>query len=281
MRCLNLGCGRRIHPKWVNVDFRSSSQDVLAADLSKGVPFPDNQFDVVYHSHLIEHFSRANARSFLDECMRVLRSGGIIRVAAPDMEGIARQYLASLEAARKGLLGAPHDYEWMMLEMLDQLVRDRPGGDMSAYLFSDEIPNEDFVLSRCGAEAKQLIAEGKRKRVEAGDRESKPSSLESLKRVLRIFLKRECRKEFLLKYLLRDEPEVLRIGRFRMSGENHLWMYDTYSLGMLLTEAGFVDVVERGAGESYVDEWISYNLDTETDGAVYKPDSIYLEAVKP
>ena len=39
--------------------------------------------------------------------------------------------------------------------------------------------------------------------------------------------------------------------------------------------------VRREASESLIPGWTKFNLDTEADGTVYKPDSMYMEAVKP
>jgi len=75
LRMLNLGCGKRFHPDWVNVDFCASAPEVLACDLSQGLPFPDADFDVVYHSHVLEHFPRPHGLGFLCECRRVLKPG--------------------------------------------------------------------------------------------------------------------------------------------------------------------------------------------------------------
>jgi hypothetical protein len=58
-------------------------------------------------------------------------------------------------------------------------------------------------------------------------------------------------------------------------------MYDRYSLKRLLEESGFVDIKQYAANESSIPYWTSFNLDTEPDGTVYKPDSFYMEAVKP
>lgn len=51
-------------------------------------------------------------------------------------------------------------------------------------------------------------------------------------------------------------------------------------IGKTLTEAGFVDPQSTGPRESKISGWTDYNLDSEPDGLVYKPDSLYMEAVK-
>ena len=73
---------------------------------------------------------------------------------------------------------------------------------------------------------------------------------------------------------------MLAVARFRSSGEIHQWMYDRYSLKGLFEKAGFTDVNRVGPTESRIPDWTSYNLDTDSDGTVYKPDSLYLEATK-
>src|SRR5580704_992300 len=85
MRALNLGCGDRFHPNWENLDFVPVDRTVKAHDLRRGIPYPDGCFDVVYHSHVLEHFSKVEAPQFLRECFRVLAPSGIIRVVVPDL----------------------------------------------------------------------------------------------------------------------------------------------------------------------------------------------------
>lgn len=41
------------------------------------------------------------------------------------------------------------------------------------------------------------------------------------------------------------------------------------------------DLIQRTATEGYVPNLFSFNLDTEPDGSIYKPDSLLLEAIKP
>jgi predicted SAM-dependent methyltransferase len=162
MKMLNLGCGTRYHKDWINVDFVSNSPSVMAYNLIKGIPFEDNSFDVVYHSNVIEHFSKEDAPKFLAECYRVLKPTGILRVAYPDLEEIVKQYLLKLQELKDNNYELKDDYEWIMLELFDQTVRNYSGGDMMKYFIKENIPNEKYVLSRCGVEVQKLIEYGKK-----------------------------------------------------------------------------------------------------------------------
>jgi predicted SAM-dependent methyltransferase len=280
MNYLNLGCGCRFHPEWTNIDFTSTGKGVIAHNLTQGILFPDVSFDVIYHSHLLEHFPKTAAESFLKECWRVLRPQGVLRLAVPDLEQIARTYLLALEQARLGSQEWAANYEWIVLEMYDQTVRNYSGGDMAAYLSKEHIPNKEFVLKRCGTEAKNLIEAGHLQRQNPQPvPEAQPKRL--LKQIYRFCRYSGYRQELLLKILLGQEYSALEIGRFRKNGEVHQWMYDCYSLSVLLEKCSFQDIIQRTAAESYIPGWVNFNLDTELDGTAYKPDSIYIEAIKP
>lgn len=282
MKCLNLGCGGRFHPAWTNVDFSPADPSVMAHDLREGVPFPDAEFDVVYHSHVLEHFSRQAARPFLRECLRVLKPGGTLRVAVPDLERMAKTYLQTLEQAAAGSEEGRLNHEWMLIELYDQTVRESTGGYMTTYLFSEGLTNKDFLVGRVGAEAKQAIeyADRMRRRPRQADAAAgapRPSVLGRLRRILR---DGGARREALARRLLGAEYELLELGRFRRGGEIHLWMYDRYSLARALEEEGFRGARVVGPAESRVPGWADFNLDTEPSGAVYKPDSLFMEASK-
>ena len=247
MRLLNLGCGRSHHPDWVNVDVSSDAPDVLVHDLSTGIPFRDASFDVIYHSHLLEHLEPADAERFLSECLRVLAPGGILRVAVPDLEGIARSYLRCLEAAAAGDDEAVARHEWSVVELVDQMVRHVSGGRMLQWWRQEEVRAADYILERLGAEARDAIAAVRRHPVSPGEPVRDP----------------------------------LAVGRFRLSGEVHQWMYDVLSLSRLLVRAGFDSVARQSAHASDIPGFGDYLLDVEADGAVRKPDSLFLEARKP
>ncbi len=285
MKALNLGCGRRYHPDWVNIDFKSHSDTVIGHNLYQGIPAENNTHDLVYHSHLLEHFPKDHAPKFLQECRRVLKPGGVLRVVVPDLEGIIQQYMTSLEKALAGKPGWDTNYDWMMLELLDQTVRQSPGGAMATYLKQEGIPNANFVIQRLGVEATRLMG-AKTSNIKRHSTGPSPSGVKQwvetwVKPVYRLLRYSAYRRETMLKTVLGQEYETLQLGRFRQRGEVHQWMYDRYSLKRLLEQCGFVDIVQRTATDSYIADWASFNLDTEPDGSTYKPDSLFMEARKP
>jgi len=273
----NLGCGRHVHEGWINIDLASSEPGVLVHDLSNGIPLPEQSCTIVYHSHVLEHLDRAKAHGLLRECYRVLKPGGILRIAVPDLEQICRVYLAKLEQAVGGKPGAANDYEWMMLELFDQTVREQSGGNMAAYLRVVPLENEQFVLERIGEEGKSLIS-AFRDPVPRTRPTRTPSALwgAAVRRIRR----------HLVQSLVRvfggsAAAAAYRSGSFRMSGEIHRWMYDRYSLAQLMASAGFVDVRQVSARSSRIPDWVDANLDVLPDGTIRKPDSLFMEAQKP
>ena len=277
---LNLGCGLRFHREWTNVDFVAGDPAVISHDLREGIPFGDAQFEVAYHSHLLEHFTRPDGERFLEECHRVLRPDGAIRIAVPDLERAARVYLQALERAEGGDEAWRHNYDWMMLELYDQTVRERSGGEMAAYLLQEELPNKEFVVGRVGVEAERIIEGAVRFREFVPAAPPRPPLGVVLRRLYRFVRRPSSERESIIRGLLGAEYDLLQLGRFRRGGEVHLWMYDRHSLARALRGAGFRDTRVVGAAESRIPGWAGYHLDTDPDGTVYKPDSLYMEASK-
>ena len=276
MKYVNLGCGTRIHPDWENVDFYKTGPSVRVHDLRKGVPYENEVFNAVYHSHLLEHFPKNEGKRFLRECYRVLRRGGIVRVAVPDLEGMVRVYLEKLEGLSSGAPLAD-DYDWMLLEMYDQFIREEPCGGFAEYVNRDPIPNWDFISKRWGTFADKAVRgireAGASRNLSAGTKIAWSYVFRSPGSVVYNKLARLL--------LSKEDWGALQLGRFRRTGEVHMWMYDSYSLARLLRDVGFVEPQRVGPTESKIPGWTSFNLDADPDGQTYKADSIYMEAVKP
>jgi len=274
---LNLGCGSRYHADWINMDIAPSGSDVIQCDLSRSIPLPNASCAVVYHAAVLEHMRRVDAGMFLAECFRVVKPSGIIRVGVPDLEKTCQLYLSRLNEALGGNEDSAHDYDWIMLELYDQTVREKNGGEMVDYFRQDPLPHEAFVYERIGEEGRQLVKALHRRN--RHNRRSLSASFSRIKRGLRA-LPDTVRRYITLCLLGASGRKALNIGLFRLSGEVHQWGYDRYSLARILKQAGFKDPKLQDANTSQIPNWTSFHLDTLPDGQVIKPDLFFMEAIK-
>ena len=120
---VNVGCGLSFTPGWLNFDnsfsvrvtgwpvvptllartgFLTAKSAELAEMARRGsvrfanaaarIPCATSSVAAVYSSHMIEHLDRGEARAFLAEVRRVLSPGGVVRIAAPDLSLLVRNY---------------------------------------------------------------------------------------------------------------------------------------------------------------------------------------------
>jgi SAM-dependent methyltransferase len=86
---------------------------VRYGDVIRGLPVAPASAARVYCSHVLEHLSLEDCRKALRETRRILQPGGIFRGVLPDLETLARAYLADASAGaastfmRETLLGTP------------------------------------------------------------------------------------------------------------------------------------------------------------------------------
>lgn len=126
---INIGCGTNPTNGWLNMDnspaiklanspfkyniakylgLLNSSQieniewnranSIQFADATKILPFKDSTVECIYTSHMFEHLSRDGAENFLKEVLRILKVGGILRIAVPDLSLAINKYLESEDA---------------------------------------------------------------------------------------------------------------------------------------------------------------------------------------
>lgn len=277
IKMLNIGCGPTFHPDWINLDIASSNPSVLAVNINCGLPFLADTLDVCYSSHVLEHLDRHAAQNLINECMRVLKKNGAIRLVVPDLEGIAREYVRIIDAISLGDKKKFSEYDWILLEMYDQVVRNNSGGEMVRFLNGLGQNDRAFVSSRIGIEAEKFWAlkQPPHKNIQLNYLARRGVFLSLFKGL------RERLAGFFVRLLAGKQAfESLKIGLFRNSGEVHQWMYDKYSLTRLLEQAGFVDVKVCSSMESRIPRFGDYSLDN-LNGVVRKPDSLFIEASKP
>ena len=90
MRRLDIGCGNRKHEGYIGIDFEYKEGVDIVRDLEKGLPFDDDSVDEIFASHILEHLNELNF--VMEECYRVLKKGGIMRIIVP--------HFSTIEAAR-------------------------------------------------------------------------------------------------------------------------------------------------------------------------------------
>lgn len=261
MKLVNIGCGTTYHKNWVNIDYSSDSNFVLEHDLSKGIPLETETVDFLYNSHILEHFSKESAKELLNECFRVLKPGGIIRVVIPDLKSLAEEYLKAFNEYKLN----PSDYNeanynWFVIELIDQLVREESGGEMLKYWTKENILNSDTLENRIGNVYKKF------------------SGLKFNSHSIPLTFKDKIKSK-ILNLLGIDWIDYQKLNFYKI-GERHKWMYDEISLSILLSQIGFSSFKVQDGLSSYFIEWTRYaSLDVEGN-KLRKPDSLIVEAIK-
>jgi len=89
---INMGCGwRNFGPEWIHIDGGAYSH-LDYSSITDLQQFSDCTVDLIYASHVLEYFDREEALMVLKEWGRVLKKGGVLRIAVPDFETISYLY---------------------------------------------------------------------------------------------------------------------------------------------------------------------------------------------
>jgi len=85
VRKLQIGAGGEDLPGWLNSDI-VPTPDEIYLDATKRFPLPDESLNYIFSEHFFEHLTYAQGFDMLRECYRVLRPGGKLRTATPDLQ---------------------------------------------------------------------------------------------------------------------------------------------------------------------------------------------------
>lgn len=96
----NIGAGSFYHPCWTNIDFYNNwyRQDLekigIHFDLMNcdSLPIESNSAEILYTSHVIEHITDKAIKNLFSEAYRILKSDGIFRITAPDINLLHRAF---------------------------------------------------------------------------------------------------------------------------------------------------------------------------------------------
>lgn len=254
------------YKEWTNVRFaivpRPNTKHILVRDIRKGLPYPNQGFDVVYCNHVMEHLTPDEGIAFLKELKRVLKSTGRLRLVVPDLERAARDYLRRLDEYSENPTKENYTrYNWSVLNLIDQMVREKSGGKMIDALNAGHIDDE-HVLKENGDVFNQFLTT---KTFEKRNKPNfeRPSALSSL------FYKA---LRFIFYGSKRKSPHV--------TGEINKWLYDRISLPESMKKAGFNKIERVTYKTSKIENWEKYNFDKSNYGDYPIEPSIYFEAVR-
>jgi predicted SAM-dependent methyltransferase len=264
---LNLACGDYFvdSNEWVNIDWAPKSNKVKQANLLIKLPFPNETFDFVYCSHFIEHVSVENLHNFINECNRVLKIDGRIRLVLPDLENIAREYISNIDKNLQIFA------EFNVVEMIDQCVRKKSGGELIKwYKISQTNPElMAYVSKRTGYSLSSKI----NRKNSFVSRVRNLSWKSALIKTQRIYVE-------ILLYMLPKWYKENHISR-TATGEQHVWMHDFNSIQKLLSRTGFISIYKLDAQNSKEKNFPIYPLDVDASGISRKgEESMYIEAKK-
>jgi len=89
---LHIGCGNRYIPGWVNLDINRDLKVDIVDDAGALGKIANLSCDIIYVSHVLEHFGRHEFLEILKVWHSKLKVGGILRLSVPDFDGIVSVY---------------------------------------------------------------------------------------------------------------------------------------------------------------------------------------------
>jgi len=85
-RRLNWGCGDWTIPGWINVDIKEHPGIDIVSDIRDGLPLDSDSIDYAVAIHSLPEIPFTELVPTLDELRRVLKPGGVLRIALPDLD---------------------------------------------------------------------------------------------------------------------------------------------------------------------------------------------------
>jgi hypothetical protein len=200
----------------------------------------------------------------LEECRRVLKTDGVLRLALPDFENIPREYIRNIDA-RNYLLS-----EFNKAEMIDQCVRTESGGELVKWYRQVDNPElQNYISARTGYVSSGRIA----------------FTQIRISRIRKLTVKKVPNKFQLviIKNVISLLPNWYKQNHISntATGEVHRWVYDFNSLQKILGEVGFNNVSKLDAFRSLNSGFPNIPLDVDEQGKSRKGlESTYIEAIR-
>ncbi len=86
LRRLNWGCGDWTIAGWINADIKEGDGIDLVGDIREGLPLDSDSIDYAVSIHSLPEIPYTELIPTLVELRRVLKPGGLVRIALPDLD---------------------------------------------------------------------------------------------------------------------------------------------------------------------------------------------------
>lgn len=102
---VNVGSGGKGLPGWVNIEITRARDTTLCLDIRRPLPFAEGSVARLICEHVIEHVDfRDDVPKIFADWVRILKPGGVARIAVPDLRIHVEAYV-SADPARWAALG--------------------------------------------------------------------------------------------------------------------------------------------------------------------------------
>ncbi len=110
---MHIGCGKKYLAGYKHLDVIAYEHVDFVCDARRLSMIEDESVSEIYACHILEHVDRSEVPDVLKEWNRVLKFGGLIRLAVPDFESILQEYTENKDLERfQGLLYGGQTYNY-------------------------------------------------------------------------------------------------------------------------------------------------------------------------
>lgn len=152
---LHIGCGAKVLSGYKNIDLLDLPHIDYKTSADNLSMIEDNSIEEIYACHILEHFGRHDVPRVLEEWYRVLKKGGVLRIAVPNFEAIVKVYTQGVDIEKvMGLLYGGQDYEYNFhyqtfdYSRLQRLLTESNFTNAELYDWKDFLPTDFDDFSR-------------------------------------------------------------------------------------------------------------------------------------
>ena len=142
---VNLGCGEKPLPEYINIDARELPEVDIIADVSD-IPFAPESLQEITSAHLVEHFREHQLRTrILPYWKSLLQPGGFVRIICPN-------WAVMLHMLQKGEMTLP-DFKLLTFGGQDYV------GDDHFAMYTPETLSQ--ILTECSFSRIEIVVESR------------------------------------------------------------------------------------------------------------------------